>query len=99
MAVAPRGELVSAAAAWVVGGIVGAICCLVAFVLVPEVGLFGDANSVLERTVGVLAGLACGLGFVAGPLVIGARTRDMGTLVPAGLVAVAVSAGVLVTAW
>ena len=53
----------------------------------------------LERTVGVLAGLACGLGFVAGPLVIGARTRDLGTLVPAGLVAVAVSAGVLVTAW
>ncbi len=96
---APRGELASAAAVWVVGGIVGDICCLVAFVLVPEVGLFGDANSVLERTVGVLAGLACGLGFVAGPLVIGARTRDLSTLMAAGLVAVAVSAGVLVAAW
>ncbi len=96
---ARRGEFTSAAAAWVAGGIVGAICCLVAFVLVPAVGLFGDANSTLERTVGVLAGLACGFGFVAGPLVIGARTRDMGTLVPAGLVAVAVLAGVLVAAW
>jgi hypothetical protein len=99
MAVARTGEFISAAAAWVVGGIVGAICCLVAFVLVPEVGLFGDANSVLERTVGVLTGLACGLGFVAGPLVIGARTRDLGTLVPAGLVAIAISAGVLAAAW
>ena len=96
---APRGEFISAAAAWVVGGVVGTICCLVAFVLVPEVGLFGDANSALERTVGVLAGLACGLGFVAGPLVIGARTRDLSTLVPAGVVAVAVSAGVLVATW
>ena len=96
---ARTGEFISAAAAWVVGGIVGGICCLVAFVLVPEVGLFGDANSVLERTVGVFTGLACGLGFVAGPLVIGARTRDLGTLVPAGLVAIAISAGVLAAAW
>ena len=96
---APRAELSSAAAVWVVGGIVGAICCLVAFVLVPEVGLFGDANSTPERVVGVVAGLASGPGFVAGPLVIGARRRDLSTLLPAGLVALAISAGVLVAAW
>lgn len=96
---APRAELFSAAAAWVVGGIVGAICCLVAFVLVPEVGLFGDVNSTPERVVGVVAGLASGPGFVAGPLVIGARRRDLSTLLPAGLVALAISAGVLVAAW
>ncbi len=99
MVVARRGDLVGAAAAWFIGVIVGAMCCLLAFVLAPDVGLFGDANSTPERVVGVLAGLACGPGFVAGPLVIGARTRDLSTLVPAGLVAAAVSAGVLFAAW
>lgn len=99
MAVAPKGEFIGVAGAWIVGGIIGAICCLVAFVLVPEVGLFGDANSTPERVVGVVAGLASGPGFVAGPLVIGARRRDLSTLLPAGLVALAISAGVLVAAW
>jgi hypothetical protein len=46
-----------------------------------------------------LAALACGPAFVARPLVIGARLRDQSMLVPAGLVAVAISAGVLVAAW
>lgn len=96
---ARRGELIGAATVWVIGAIVGAMCCLLAFVLVPDIGLFGDPNSTPERAVGVLAGLACGPCFVAGPLVIGARTRDLSTLVPAGLVAAAVSAGVLVAAW
>jgi hypothetical protein len=77
---------------------VGAICCLVAFVFVPEVGLFGDSNSTPERVVGFAAGLACGPCFFAGPLLMGARRRDLSTLVPTGLVAVVVSAGVLVAA-
>ena len=96
---ASRGELMSAAVGWVVGGVVGAICCLTAFVLVPEVGLFGDTNTALERVIGVLAALACGPAFVAGPLVTGTRSRDLSMLVPAGLVAVAISGGVLVAAW
>jgi len=98
-AVERRGELVIAAATWVAGGVVGAICCLLAFVLVPPVGLFGDANSAFERVVGVVAGLACGPSFVAGPLLIGIRRHDLGTLVPAGLLAATISAGVLVAAW
>ncbi|TFH13862.1 MAG: hypothetical protein E4H05_10295 [Acidimicrobiales bacterium] len=98
MAVAPKGEFIGVAGAWIVGGIIGAICCLVAFVLVPEVGLFGDSNSTPERVVGFVAGLACGPCFLAGPLLMGARRRDLSTLVLAGLVAVAVSVGVLVAA-
>ena len=93
------GELIGGAAAWAIGVVVGTICCLMAFVLVPQIGLFGDANTAPERVVGILAALACGPAFVAGPLVIGARLRDQSMLVPAGLVAVAISAGVLVAAW
>lgn len=93
------GELVVAAAVWVVGGVVGAMCGLLAFVLIPRVGLFGDTNGAFDRVVGLAAGLACGPGFVAGPLVTGARRRDLSTLVPAGLLAAAISAGVLVAAW
>jgi hypothetical protein len=70
-----------------------------AFVLVPAVGLFGDANAGHERVIGVLAALACGPAFVAGPLVIGARSHNVGVLVPAAIVSVAISAGVLVAAW
>ena len=40
-----RLELMSAAAAWVVGVVVGAMCALMAFVLVPEVGVCGDTNA------------------------------------------------------
>ncbi len=94
-----RGELVTAATMWVAGGVVGAICCLLAIVLVPSVGLFGDTNSAFERVVGVVAGLACGPSFVAGPLLVGVRRRDLSTLVPAGLLGVTISAGVLVAAW
>jgi hypothetical protein len=97
--VSSRGELISAAFAWVVGGVVGAICCLIAFVFVPEIGLFGDANTAPERVLGVVAGLVCGPALVAGPLAIGARSRDVSMLVPAALVALAISAGVLVAAW
>ena len=72
---------------------------LTAFVLVPAVGLFGDANAAHERVIGVVAALACGPAFVAGPLVFGARSRDVSVLVPAGVVAVAISAAVLLAAW
>jgi len=57
----------SAALAWVVGVAVGAVCALMAFVLVPDVGLFGDANTAHERVIGVIVALACGPAFVAGP--------------------------------
>ncbi|MGK2884698.1 MAG: hypothetical protein ACSLE8_07965 [Rhodococcus sp. (in: high G+C Gram-positive bacteria)] len=76
----------------------GAICVPVVFVLVPAVGLFGDANAAHERVIGVVAALACGPALVAGPLVIGARSRNGSVLVPAGVVAVAISAGVLLAA-
>lgn len=94
-----RSELISAAAAWVVGVVVVAMCALMAFVLVPEVGLFGDANAAHERVIGVMAALACGPAFVAGPLVAGARSRDVSVLVPASAVAAAISVVVLVAAW
>ena len=97
--VALRLELISTAAAWVVGVVVGAVCALMAFVLVPEVGLFGDANTAHERVIGPMAALACGPAFVAGPLVAGARPRDASVLVPAILVAAAFSVVVLVAAW
>ncbi len=92
-------RLSEAAFAWVLGAFAGVMCALMAFVLVPAVGLFGDANDVLERVIGVVAALACGPAFVAGPLVIGARSRNVSVMVPAGVVAVAISAGVLVAAW
>lgn len=95
----PRLELFSAAVAWVLGVAAGAMCALMAFMLVPEVGLFGDANAAHERVIGVAAALACGPAFVAGPLVSGTRSRYLSTLVPAVLVATAISAGVLVAAW
>jgi hypothetical protein len=95
---ARRLELVSAAAAWVIGVALGAMCAFMAFVLVPEVGLFGDANAPHERVIGALAALACGPALVAGPLVSGARSRDASVLVPTSLAAAAISAGVLVAA-
>ena len=96
---AARRELISAAAAWVVGVAVGAVCALMAFVLIPDIGLFGDANAAHERVIGILVALAGGPAFVAGPLMIGAGRRDVSVLVPAVLVAVAISAAVLVAAW
>lgn len=81
------------------GVFAGAMSALTAFVLVPAVGLFGDANAAHERVIGVVAALACGPAFVAGPLVFGARSRDVSVLVPAGVVAVAISAAVLLAAW
>ena len=94
-----RIESISAAAAWVVGVFVGAMCAFVAFVLVPEVGLFGDANAAHERVVGAVAALTCGPAFVAGLLVAGTRSRDASVLVPASVVAAAISVVVLVAAW
>ncbi len=94
-----RLESISAAAAWVVGVVVGVMCALMAFVLLPEVGLFGDANAAHERVVGAMAALACGPAFVAGPLVAGARSRDASVLVPASVVAAVISVVVLVAAW
>ena len=92
-------RLSEAAVAWVLGAFAGVMCALMAFVLVPAVGLFGDANAGHERVIGVVAALACGPAFVAGPLVIGARSDNVSVLVPAAVVAVAISVGVLVTAW
>ena len=94
-----RLESISAAAAWVVGVFVGVMCAILAFVLLPEVGLFGDANAAQERVVGAMAALACGPAFVAGPLVAGARSRDASVLVPASVVAAVISVVVLVAAW
>lgn len=77
----------------------GAMCVLMAFVLVPAVGLYGDANAAHERVIGVVAALACGPALVAWLLVIGARSRIVSVLVPAGVVvAAAISAGVLLAA-
>ena len=59
----------------------------------------GDANAGHERVIGVVAALACGPAFVAGPRVIGARSHNVSVLVPADVVAVAISAGVLLAAW
>ena len=70
------------------GVFAGAMSALTAFVLVPAVGLFGDANAAHERVIGVVAALA-----------FGARSRDVSVLVPAGVVAVAISAAVLLAAW
>ena len=95
---APR-RLSEAAVAWVLGAFAGVMCALMAFVLVPAIGLFGDANAGHERVIGVVAALACGPAFVAGPLVAGARSRDAGVLVPASAVAAAISVVVLVAAW
>jgi hypothetical protein len=53
--VARRLGLISAAATWLVGVVVGALCALMAFVLLPEVGLFGDTNAAHERVIGALA--------------------------------------------
>lgn len=92
-------RLSEAAVAWVLGAFAGVMCALMAFVLVPAVGLFGDANAGHERVIGVVAALACGPAFVAGPLVIGARSHNASVLVPAAVVAVAISVGVLLAAW
>ena len=92
-------RLSEAAVAWVIGAFAGVMCALMAFVLVPEVGLFGDANAGPERVIGVVAALACGPAFVTGPLVIGARSRNVNVLVSAAVVAAAISVGVLVAAW
>lgn len=92
-------RLSEAAVAWVLGVFAGAMGVLMAFVLVPAVGLFGDANAAHERVIGVVAAPTCGPALVAGPLVIGARSRNVSVLVPVGVVAVAISAGVLLAAW
>lgn len=92
-------RLSEAAVVWALGAFAGVMCALMAFVLVPAVGLFGDANAGHERVIGVMAALACGPALVAGPLVIGARSHNVGVLVPAAVVAVAISVGVLVAAW
>jgi hypothetical protein len=88
----------TAALVWVVALPAALFCGLLAFVLRPEVGLFGDANSNLERVIGVLCALATGPLAMAGPLYVGVQRRDTSVLVPAGLVAAAVSTAVLVTA-
>jgi hypothetical protein len=92
-------RLSEAAVARVLGAFAGVMCALMAFVLVPVVRLFGDANAGHQRVIGVVAALACGPAFVAGPLVIGARSHDASVLVAAAVVAVAISVGVLLAAW
>jgi hypothetical protein len=71
---------------------------VLAFVLGAEIGLFGDANSNLERIIGVICALATGPLAVAGLLYVGVQRRDVSILVPAGLVAAVVSIAVLTAA-
>lgn len=89
-----------AAAAFV--GLLGVPAALLsgvmAFVLSPEVGLFGAANHPVERAIGMALGLATGPLLMAGLLYAGIRRRDPTLLVPATLVAVVVSCAVTISA-
>jgi hypothetical protein len=85
----------SAALVWVVAVPAALICGVLAFVLSPEIGLFGDENSNPERVIGALCALATGPLAVAGVLYVGAQRHDTSILVPAALVATVVSIAVL----
>lgn len=71
---------------------------VMAFVLSPEVGLFGAANRPVERVIGMALALATGPLLMAGLLYAGIRRRDPTLLVPAALVAVVVSSAVTISA-
>ena len=89
---------VTAALVWIVALPTALLCGVLAFVLSPEIGLFGDANSDLERTIGVACAVATGPLAVAGLLYVGVQRRDVSILVPTGLLAALVSTAVLTAA-
>ena len=74
--------LVQAAGVWAAG-----FCFIIAFLSLPDTGLFGVTNDDATRTGGALAALAFGPCLLAGPLLIGAVRRDPRWLQPAALVA------------
>lgn len=74
------------------------LCGVMASVLSPDVGLFGDPNRPVERAIGMACALATGPLLTAGLLYAGVRRRDPTLLVPAGLVAAAVSFAVTIGA-
>lgn len=88
----------AAALGLIVGAPASLLCGVMAFVLSPETGLFGDANSPLERAIGMGLALATGPVLMAALLHLGRRRRDPTLLVPAALVALSVSVAVAVTA-
>jgi hypothetical protein len=88
----------TAALIWVLAIPAALLCGVLAFVLSPDAGLFGDTNSSLERVIGVLCALATGPLAVAGLLYVGVQRHDTSIVVPAGLVAATVSVAVLVAA-
>jgi hypothetical protein len=92
-----RGNLLAYGLVGLVGIPVGLILGVLAFVLRPEVGLFGDANSGPERVVGVLSALACGPALLAGLIAAGVHRGDRLALAASCLVAAGLSLGVLVT--
>ncbi|MBA2283380.1 MAG: hypothetical protein H0W25_19400 [Acidimicrobiia bacterium] len=65
---------------------------LMAFVLLPEVGLFGDANTGSERFIGVLCALLTGQALLAGVHATGLARRDRMVVLMGAI------AGLLVTA-
>jgi hypothetical protein len=64
-----------------------AFCFFVAFLSLPELGLFGVENDAGTRRGGALAALGFGPCLLAGPLLVGVVRRDPRWLQPAGLVA------------
>lgn len=74
--------LVQAAGLWV-----AVSCLLVAFLMLPEYGLFGEANDPGTRLGGALAALAVGPALLSGPLFIGLIRRDRRWLVPTAWIA------------
>lgn len=72
------------------------LCGVMAFVLSPDVGLFGDPNRPVERAIGLACALATGPLLTAGLLYASVRRRDPTLLIPAGLVAAAVSFAVTI---
>lgn len=89
---------VTATLVWVLAVPAALLCGVMAFVLIPDVGLFGDANKPIERVIGVACALATGPLAVAGLLYVGVQRHDLSVLVPAGLIAAVVSIAVLAAA-
>jgi hypothetical protein len=68
-------------------------CLIVAAFTLPADGLWGDPNDAGTRAIGALAALAAGPAFLAGPLFVGMVREDRRWLIPAGVVAAVLSAG------
>jgi len=91
-----RGNLLGYGVVGLVGIPVGLILGVLAFVLRPEVGLFGDANTGPERVIGFLCALACGPALLAGLIAAGIHRGDRLVLAVGGLGAAGLSLGVLI---